>query len=268
MEIINIDDFPSLANFLTCFPNNYIFRGQSNSDHNITSSLERLLKYRWNLENIKKYESFALSEFKSRFALYNQGCPEPDSRLSWLAAMQHYGIPTRLVDFTTSPLVALYYALESYPLGSNDSFSVYAVDYKKIFDISVEKLRKERHNFNYSDSEAYSKRDEIYEAHIDNAMFDILWVTEPAIFNARLDRQEGTFMVAGKSDTPLQKLIESELYRDVAVYKAIINSNLYKASFAFLRKCNVTAKTLYGDLPGFCLSIRMSMQAYAAPDES
>ena len=39
----------------------------------------------------------------------------PANRLEWLALMQHYGTPTRLLDFTRSPYVACYFALEELP---------------------------------------------------------------------------------------------------------------------------------------------------------
>jgi hypothetical protein len=38
-----------------------------------------------------------------------------DDRLGWLCVMQHYGAPTRLLDWTENALVGLYFAVSSHP---------------------------------------------------------------------------------------------------------------------------------------------------------
>jgi FRG domain len=79
-----------------------MYRGQSRAEYQLSSSLERLLGSAWTPQAAITYEDRSLSLFKSKYNMYDHSRHEPDSKLSWLSAMQHYGVPTRLIDFTTT----------------------------------------------------------------------------------------------------------------------------------------------------------------------
>ncbi|MFO0954122.1 MAG: FRG domain-containing protein [Isosphaeraceae bacterium] len=91
----------------------YVFRGQSNAEwDNLQPSLARVLKGRTSKEAME-LEKMALREFK-RQAHPHVDLKTFDSRddpMEWWPWMQHYRAPTRLLDWTASPFVALYFAV-------------------------------------------------------------------------------------------------------------------------------------------------------------
>jgi len=259
VHVNTIDDLMQLLNRL---PNNFVFRGQSDANWGLQSTLERTIGSKWNAKNARKFEDYSLDIFKSKYHIYSGSEHIPKSKLSWLSVMQHYGVPTRLVDFTTSPYIALYFALEAYDPLSNKALSIYCLDYSAIMEKSIEHIKINDAIFNETRSSIQGKQDSIFETAVDCSAYNIAWVTEPIELNARIDRQSGTFLISGNLEEKIDAVINSPLYESYELKKIIIPANLYEGIYVALRKMSINSKTVYGDLSGLAKSIRMELQAY------
>lgn len=260
---IKINNMEQLIRLINEFPNNYIYRGQANSQWKLTSSLERIIGNCWN--NIKKFEEHSLEVFQPKFHLYGLKNHTPSSKLAWLSLMQHYGTPTRLLDFTESPYVALYFALETFDYKSDDDLALYAIDYCAIIESSLRYIKEKDNKFNETMRSIQGKQDKIFEYFIDRFSYNIIWITEPAILNARMDRQLGSFLLSGNKEKRIEDILYSDLYSNTDIKKIIIPNELGGSIYALLRKMNLTSKNLYGDLEGLAKSVRMEMLVYSSP---
>lgn len=257
-----VESMDDLARLLNTLPNHFAFRGQSNADWGLKSTLERVIGSAWSAEKARHFEAYSLQLFQSKYHIYSGPEHTPTSKLSWLSVMQHYGVPTRLIDFTTSPYIALYFALETYnPLSQHD-FAVYAIDYTAVMEASIQHIKKVDLKFTETRFSHNGKQDVIFDEVVDRYAYDIAWVTEPKELNARIDRQSGTFLVSGNLENTIESVMNLPLYENATVLKIRVPAFLYEGVYVALRKMSINAKSIYGDLGGLAKSIRMELQAH------
>lgn len=94
---------------LSHFDGDWIFRGQKDVRWGLKPSIERCASKGF----LHKQEGTAYRDFRDRALAYRRELPAlpNNSHLAWLATMQHYGGPTRLLDWTEDPNVAAFFAV-------------------------------------------------------------------------------------------------------------------------------------------------------------
>ncbi|HEY0843828.1 MAG TPA: FRG domain-containing protein [Noviherbaspirillum sp.] len=103
INIRSVGDLSREVRALRNSDHKWLFRGQPNAEWHLLPSVHRGYS--------AQQERYLTNEFRVRARSRYADCPANDDYPGWLALMQHYGLPTRLLDWTHSPLVAAFFAV-------------------------------------------------------------------------------------------------------------------------------------------------------------
>lgn len=116
---------------LQLYRSQYAFRGLSDAGYSLETSLLRLSRGSADLERhlLRNFRKYA-----------HRNAVEHDSLWHWLSLAQHHGLPTRLLDWTFSPLVAMHFATVNMHKFDTDGV-IWAVNYVEAHKYLPEALR-------------------------------------------------------------------------------------------------------------------------------
>ena len=222
------------------FRSSYAFRGMQRADARLTTTLSRLGGA------FHRQENHLLRNFR-KYA--HRDSVEGDSVWNWLSLAQHHGLPTRLLDWTFSPFVALHFATQDVERYDSDGV-VRCLDYVRAHRLLPQKLQ------------AILKREQaqVFTAEMLDRVADTLPALdrlakgkpaliflEPPSLDDRIVNQFALFSLISSPTVQLQQWLDA--HRDLH-HEIVIPAKLKWEIRDKLDQANITERVLFPGLDG------------------
>ena len=248
----HFDNWERVKDFVRRLGDGWLFRGQGAGGWPLSSSLERL-----DAPDKPDAEIGLLYEFQRKAIAHLQPHLVPKDVFGWLALMQHYGAPTRLLDWTRSPYIAFFFALER-PMPPATEASLWVVDVNWIHDRVARMLNAQGKRSDEAERLIQQQQDALVEYFVRTNPFPGVAAVEPWVFDARQAAQQSVFLcpadVRKSFVENLAALQPLDFQR--SVIRIGLSPLLRRAALDDLHRMNVTAATLFPGLDGFGRSLQ------------
>ncbi len=223
------------------FRSNFAFRGLSDARYELKTSLTRLGGSYWELEKhlMRNFRKYA-----------HRNVVEKDLIWNWLSVAQHHGLPTRLMDWTYSPFVAMHFATCNVNRYDRDGV-IWCLDYVRGHELLPPSLRsllelEGCHAFTVPLLSEGALRLEEFDS-LAGEEFVVFF--EPPSLDDRIVNQYALFSVMSNPRVHLDIWLErhSDLWR-----KVIIPASLKWEIRDKLDQANITERVLFPGLDGMC----------------
>jgi hypothetical protein len=251
----------------------WLFRGQKEASWRLEPALDRAMR-RFNIPQPqwKSFEERTLREGQRNLHRYLTDLPDRNDWAEWLALLQHHGAPTRLLDWSYSFFVALFFAIDKAdPCTKADSCTkadpcpeeskpkpakIFAIDNEELVDLRKKEYEvglpwwiRDWHNTNDKDPcvLTYFLKD--------TTDLDIVLPLNPFRLNERLAIQQGIFLFCPhrtKSfDEVYKKMRENHpgLTYEIVIH---ISPSLVAEILTHLQDLNVISRALFPGIDGLC----------------
>lgn len=256
---ITVKSWSELVKLSDDFPMHF-FRGQGDSKWVLECSLHRTLEANYLSENCDVTEYYLMREFRRGAKRYITAAPPDDDYVAWLSLMQHHGTPTRLIDFTHSFYVAVYFAL----IGTVGESALWVIDPEFLFQ-AANIPRNRGANDVPAEWEYHANRQAnvFLAGRLGSALcaaeesqdLGVIPV-EPIEQHQRLAIQQGLFLMPLNSFKTVEENLHPYLKRrQQPVLKIIIPQLVRFDGLRHLKNMNITAETLFPGIDGFAKSL-------------
>ena len=232
----------SWAAGLNRFRSSYVYRGLEDKSYDLSTSLNRL------------GESHLERHLLRNFRKYSQLDDDNRSIWNWLALAQHHGLPTRLLDWTYSPFVALHFATSDFTRFDLDG-AIWAINYVDSIRYLPDQLKKiiEEEGSHIFTAEmldrATGSMDTLQNFRRENfAVF-----LEPPSIDQRIVNQYAVFSMMADPDKTIDKWL---VKREVKHFQILIPAKLKWEIRDKLDQSNINERVLFPGLDGLAIWLK------------
>ncbi len=217
----------------------YIYRGMDDSESSLLTSLARLGGPFGKLERhlIRNFRKYAHSNEVMDGSLWN-----------WMALAQHHGLPTRLLDWTYSPYVALHFATQNLESYDKDGV-IWCLNYTELNQYLPPSMKRiieleESNTFTADMLDSVCKTlDELHDLEEE----EFLVFLEPPSLDNRIVNQFALFSFLSNPHSLLDNFLETHSQH---YFKIVFPAALKWEIRDKLDQANITERVLYPGLDG------------------
>src|ERR1017187_9173617 len=233
------------------------FRGCGRTSHPLVPSLYRH-KRRKAIDDILLMEKELLARFRQRSIPFTSRSPSDE--WEWLFLMQHYGVPTRLLDWTESPLMALFFAVTQAPHSIGKSgHPVFGGD-ACIWLLDPEQWNKHSVDVKSFPGSVLTTDDANATAYKPIGNVTTMKPFPIALYGShnsqRIVAQRGVFVCFGKDTRPMEAAYKTQPFPADCLMKFVLKRGKMPQMYDALRRQGITDSVVFPDLDGLAREIK------------
>lgn len=237
--------------------NNIIwYRGASNINYKLLPTLYRHPTIVDSTVLINQ-ESEILKRFKQRSLPYITRTTTDDWDFFFL--MQHFGVPTRLLDWTENPFVALYFALSGASLDAHGNYPHDVVVWELVPDSWNTKSLED-----ISITTVIDPDDSLMGGYDNKSNIARIRKQSVAVYgnynSVRIVAQKGAFVLFGKEIIAMEDVYDRDTYPPDCLKKIIIPTTHIGTMMSSLSRIGITDSVIFPDLEGLAKEIKRAFK--------
>ncbi len=243
-ELQDILYHDSWNDYLNRFRSPYVYRGLDDKAFDLQTTLNRLGESDLEKHLLRNFRKYSLQQIRDKYT----------SIWNWLALAQHHGLPTRFLDWTYSPLVALHFATADFTKFDRDGiiWAISYVDSKKHLPTQLSQIIEKEGSHIFTAEMLDRKVKSLEElTQLQEDPFALFF--EPPSVDDRIVNQYALFSMMSDPNSVISDWVEDN---EVNYFKIIIPSQLKWEIRDKLDQSNINERVLFPGLDGIAKWLR------------